>query len=173
MEQNRVQGPKNQVTWFISVAQELLGPSLEDLFNYCHRRFSLKTVLMVIIHSLSLSLSLSHTHTHTHTCVCVCVYIYIYIYTYSFPPKKMIFYVGTATHLLTLLISSRFLHQPTQLTMYIYTTYIHIYIHMYIYIYTYICTYIHREREREVMIIAVCTNTYMDGWKNRQTDRQT
>lgn len=38
---------------FYVLVEDLLGPSLEDLFNYCNRKFSLKTTLLVADQAIS------------------------------------------------------------------------------------------------------------------------
>ena len=44
---------------------DLLGPSLEDLFNFCGRKFSLKTTLMLLHQSLK-RLELMHKKDYIH-----------------------------------------------------------------------------------------------------------
>jgi serine/threonine protein kinase len=54
---------------FLILAMDLLGPSLEDLLNFCQRQFSKKTVLMLIDQAIS-CIQLMHERSLIHRDVC-------------------------------------------------------------------------------------------------------
>jgi casein kinase I family protein HRR25 len=50
---------------FYVIISDLLGPSLEDLFNFCDRKFSLKTVLLLANQLIS-RVEYVHTKSYIH-----------------------------------------------------------------------------------------------------------
>ncbi len=54
---------------FLILAMDLLGPSIEDLLNFCQRQFSQKTVLMIIDQAI-IRIQMMHEQSLIHRDVC-------------------------------------------------------------------------------------------------------